>query len=188
MKTFSAAVEAELLKDLQHIRLFCSLETSSGTLRLWTGIGQKTYASVVWEGAGDLLAFSSPRTASDLTIEPMTVTLSGVPQEHIARAITERVTRRRLTVEMVWLDGEDDATANVVGGAGLWEGYGSLYGLAAGGRLSLQAEGRLALARGGTGRVWSAEDQRHFVDADDAFFDGVAALQNKDLGAWGRTG
>lgn len=186
MRTIPAAVQALLPGRVQRLALFAALETGSGTLRLWTGATGETisYDGETWTGTGDLIAFGAPAVSSDLSADPMTVTLSAIPSEHVARAITEKVSNKRAEVHLVWFD----AAWAPVGGIQLWAGIGSQYRIRNDGatsELTLVAEGRLYLAQQASERVWTGEDQRAFVDANDAFFDGVAGLQLKDLGTWG---
>lgn len=184
MRSIDPAVAALLGDREQNLALFVELETESGTARLWNGVGDKQLGGETFEGAGDLLGFGDPEMNNDLEASPMQVSLSGVPSDHLTRAITERVTGKALTVQLAWLDGAGDPVGSVI----IWGGKGSEYAWEDTGEtatLILQGEGRLIEAEGATNRKWTSEDQRHFVDPADAFFDNVEALQERDLGSWG---
>jgi hypothetical protein len=59
----------------------------SGTLRLWSGLGEIVWNSVTWTGAGNLLAVSALEETSDVVASGFSVTLSGVPTEFVSLAI-----------------------------------------------------------------------------------------------------
>lgn len=185
MRVLPPAVTAVLGNRVQYLAVFAVLETDAGTLRLWSGVGDRLYEAETYTGAGDLLAFGSAEVGTDLRAAAMTVQLSGIPSEHLTRAILERVTRKLLRIDLAWLAGPG---GTVLGGMIYWQGYGSSYGWSDDGKtatLTLEAEGRLIAADRPTRRSWTDQDQRSFVDAADGFFKGMAQLQDKDFGHWG---
>ena len=61
----------------------------SGAVRLWSGIGQITWNSVVWTGAGQLIAVDTIQERGDVQALGTAVTLSGIPSDIVALALAE---------------------------------------------------------------------------------------------------
>lgn len=61
----------------------------SKVLRLWTGLGTLSYEGNDWAGAGSLLSVSTVEETSDLGVRGAVLSMSGVPTEIIALALTE---------------------------------------------------------------------------------------------------
>ena len=59
-------------------------------LRLWTGIGTLTLADgTEWVGAGTLLSISDIEETAEMAVKGATISLSGIPSEVIALALSE---------------------------------------------------------------------------------------------------
>lgn len=58
-------------------------------LRLWTGVGTLVYQGVSWFGTGSLLQIDTIEETSEIAAKGATVTLSGVPSEVLALALSE---------------------------------------------------------------------------------------------------
>lgn len=65
------------------------LEFDSGTVRLWSGYGEKTLLGETYTGAGTLLQISDVEETAELSAAGVTLTLSGGPLELEALALSE---------------------------------------------------------------------------------------------------
>jgi hypothetical protein len=106
----TAAQLAELAATSKTPVLFYQGEFASGDLRLWSGVGDKTWAGYTWTGAGVLLGISPVKEAASIVANGIQVTLSGMPSSVIAKVHDEA---RPNKLGRVWL-GFLDATGAVV--------------------------------------------------------------------------
>jgi hypothetical protein len=81
-----AAALAE--RNLRPVILFEG-EFASGTVRLWSGLGDIVWAGKTWSGAGSLLGLGSIDETSDVVAGGTSVSLSGVPAALVQLAIAE---------------------------------------------------------------------------------------------------
>lgn len=80
-----ASSQAELAAVFKRPVLFYEGEfAGSQFLRLWSGVGEKTWDSKTWTGAGNLLGCSEIKETAGTVAESVTVSLSGMPSELIA--------------------------------------------------------------------------------------------------------
>lgn len=158
----------------------------SGTLRLWTGLGELQWDGRVWTGAGKLLAVSPITESGALTAIGFRVALSGELQQFISLALGQS---RHGLPGRVWFALFDDESRLIV------EPY-----LAFAGRLdaptiddpggegactiSVAYESRLIDLRRARARRYTPEDQRIDYPTDRGF-DFVASLQDTKL-PWGK--
>lgn len=64
--------------------LLCEIEHPDGTGRFWTGIGTLAYGGYNWAGIGTLGAVTPVRQTSDIAIQDIQFTLSGVDPDILA--------------------------------------------------------------------------------------------------------
>lgn len=64
------------------------LRFDSQTLRLWTGSGNFYDGNVNWLGAGQLLNISSIEETQEIAAKGASITLSGIPSDLLAAALT----------------------------------------------------------------------------------------------------
>jgi hypothetical protein len=74
------------------------LEFDSGTLRFWTGVGDKTINGQTYIGAGAFLGISDIEETAEIAAAGMTLTLSGIPSELLSLALTEPYQNRRCLI------------------------------------------------------------------------------------------
>lgn len=68
----------------------------SGTIRLWSGIGELTYNGNVFIGAGNLIGISPIEETEDLQAKGLVITLNGISSSLIAIALGEKLRGRQL--------------------------------------------------------------------------------------------
>ena len=83
------------------------LSFSGGIIRMWTGQGTLTLADgTTWVGLGQLLSISSIEETSEMSVKGASITLSGIPANLIALALTEPYQGREARIYF-GINGED---------------------------------------------------------------------------------
>lgn len=179
----SRTVPAAILSALQGdtVEPFYAVEAqfTGGTVRLWTGYGDRQIESNTYTGAGSLLSISGLDEVADLSAKSITVTLSGVDQTVLALALAEPYQRRKLRV----LFGVIGSTTSVE----LFSGQMNTMTIEDSGDssvISILVDSKLVELERASNRRYTSESQksRH---AGDTFLDYLAKLQDRQL-AWGR--
>lgn len=101
---------ARALRDRWPLCLLAELDHPSGVFRAWTGVGDLDYRGHVWKGLGILGSISPIKSATDLAIQEVRFSLSGVSAESLALlspAVRKRPAR-------AWLGSFNKATGNIV--------------------------------------------------------------------------
>jgi hypothetical protein len=62
---------------------------ASGTLRLWSGLGEIAWAGHTWAGAGSLLGLGAIEENAEVVAGGTTVSLSGIPPDLVQLAIAD---------------------------------------------------------------------------------------------------
>ena len=180
----SRTVPAAILSALQgaSVEPFYAVEAqfTGGTVRLWTGYGDRTIESNTYTGAGTLLSISGLDEVADLSAKSITVTLSGIDQTVLSLALAEPYQRRKLRV----LFGVVGNSASVE----LFSGQMNTMTIEDSGETStvtILVDSKLVELERASNRRYTSESQksRH---AGDTFFDYVAKLQDRQL-VWGRS-
>lgn len=83
--TMLAALDAPILFPVY----FFQAEFASGTVYLWTGIGDKSWNGHTWKGVGWVLGFSEVQETTEIRATNMTISLSGVAPEVLALVLNE---------------------------------------------------------------------------------------------------
>lgn len=86
-RDLTAGMIAEVQAKVLRPALFLEGEFATGTLRLWTGIGQIPWNGQTWTGAGNLIAISAIQESADIEATGFTVSLSGQPSASISLAL-----------------------------------------------------------------------------------------------------
>lgn len=94
MRPFDAAILAALSADHTRVRYFASFEFDSGTLRLWTGLGQITALSQTWYGAGALASIDGLEEGIELSPYSLKLGLSRLDADTSELALTETYNNR----------------------------------------------------------------------------------------------
>jgi hypothetical protein len=179
----SRSVPAAILTALAQpeVQPFYAVEAqfTGGTVRLWTGYGNRQIEGNTYTGAGSLLSISGLDEVADLSAQSITVTLSGIDQTALALALAEPYQRRRLRV----LFGVVNSTTSVE----LFSGQMNTMTIEDSGTtstISILVDSKLVELERASNRRYTSESQksRH---AGDTFFDYVAKLQDRQL-VWGR--
>lgn len=174
-----SAAMADAIKAGFDLALIAQIEHPDGTLYAWTGVGTLSYNGQDYVGAGRLGQVSPVRSTSDLAIQEITFSMSGVNATDVAR-LSSSVRNGQAQVWLVALDGgrvvadpyqvidaiEDFQTLEVGD-----DGSVSLNIVARNGFYTLER----ALQES-----WTAEDQKQLYPTDSGL-DMIASLVNQDV-------
>ena len=175
-----AVASAELVRPIYLVKMFFD----SGSVFLWSGLGNFTYAGDTYIGAGDLMAISSVKESEELTANGISVTLSGIKQSLISIARDEPYQGRTITLLLGAFDENADIIASPVI---LFSGFMDVMTIADSGETStivITAENKLIAFDRASVRRYTAEDQK--IDhPTDKGFEFVAKIQQQAI-VWGR--
>lgn len=170
---------AQALKRRRPIALLSEIEHPDGTGRFWTGVGKLRWKGNSWTGSGVLGTITPIKQTTDITIQDITFTMSGVDPQ-IAAGLSSNVRNR---AGNVWL-------ACLEGGAVVPDPYPILESQLDYQSFAADEDGSVSIsitARSGfysltraIDDAWSPE-QQHLLYPDDTGFDMIAGLTNQSL-------
>ena len=99
-RDIDSTISSRLANDQHSIAFGVSAEFDSGTLDLWTGVGDFTSGSTTYTGAGELLDISNIEENNELSSTNLTITISGLNSDIVTYATTEDYQNRPLTLKM----------------------------------------------------------------------------------------
>ncbi len=79
----------ELSAQQVNLAFFVEIEFSSGVINLWSGIGDISWDTKTWTGAGNLLMITPARETTGVTATGLTISLTGVDPAFISLALIE---------------------------------------------------------------------------------------------------
>lgn len=175
---YAALTEADTFYPV----MLVELDWSTGAVRVWTGYGEISWNGNTYYGVGDLGGISPIGESNNLGANGVTLTLSGVPSDAIAEALTGDSQGRS---GKVWIASLSRSGAFQADPYLIFDGLIDVTGIDDSGEtatISVSLEKEL-IDRRSQSRRSTHEDQQ--IDyPGDLFFEYVAGLQNKVL-AWG---
>lgn len=183
VRDLTAGMVTELTARVLRPVLFFELAYDGGTLRLWTGLGDTTWDSQTWTGAGNLLKVEPAAETLRVEAQGFTATLGGVNPAYVALALDSLQQGRRVRC---WLGCLDASDAIVADPSQFFEGRMDVPTLHLGAvtaTISVTAENRwIDLTRPRIRRYTSQDQQADFPG--DLGFDYVTSLANRPIN-WG---
>lgn len=161
------------------------MQFDSGTMRIWTGYGDKSFGGNTYTGTGNLLQIEGLEETSDLSAQGTTLTLNGLDSTIITYALTEDYQGR--LAKIFWgVNGVSDVIE-------VFSGYMDTMTIQDEGQSStiqLTLESRLITLERPSNRRYTAKSHaavraQKGLTGDDSFFDWVTQLQDKRV-PWGR--
>ena len=175
-----AVASAELLRPIYLI----DMEFTSGDVYFWSGVGNLTFNSNSYIGAGDLLSIGSVSETAELQANGATVTLTGIKQSLVTIARDEPYQGRPLTIRLGALDDSGDLIASPVI---IFSGFMDVMTISDSGdssTISISVENKLIAFERSSVRRYTNEDQK--IDhPSDKGFEFVTKIQEKEI-IWGR--
>ena len=184
-----AAVASRLANDEQKIAFGVSLEFDSGTLNLWSGIGNFTGSDgLTYTGAGELLNIENVDEDKELSSTNMTIGISGLSENIVTYATTEDYQNRPMTIKMFFFHPDtDDEIGNVI----LFKGRMDTLTVVDGDSFSvvISAENKLIALTRPKNLFYTAETQ-NFLYSGDKGLEFVAKIREQtvnwgSLASWG---
>ena len=175
-----AALATEVAKSM--LRPFFMVEAlfDSGTVRLWSGIGNITVFGQTWTGAGNVLGFSSYEETSNLQAQGINISLSGISTSLISLALAEPYQGRECRI---YLGAFDQNWALVSDPYQIFAGIMDVIEVSEGGdtcTLTLQCESKLVQLTRTKERRYTSESQKADYPGDKGF-DFVTQLQDQEI-------
>lgn len=183
-RTLSTAMQAVATAEVVRPIYLVDLEFASGSIYLWSGLGDLTFNSNTYLGAGDLLAVGAVQESTDLTAAGAQITLGGIKQSLLLLARDEPYQGRPLTIRLGAFDENGDLISSPVI---MFSGFMDVMTIADAGDTStivVTAENKLIAFQTTSVRRYTAEDQKIEHPADKGF-EFVAKIQEKEI-VWGR--
>jgi hypothetical protein len=103
-RDLTATIQTETQASLIYPEVFAEFDFGSGFLRVWTGLGSKSWDSNTWTGVGDLGSIPNVEEATDISPRNVTFALSGIPSSTISVALTENYRGRSVRSWIAFLD------------------------------------------------------------------------------------
>lgn len=175
---YAALTEADVFYPV----LLVELNWSSGFVRVWTGYGEISWGGNTYYGVGELGGVSPIGESSNLSANGVTLTLSGIPSDSIAEALTNDSQGRS---GKIWIGSLSRAGTFQADPYLIFDGLIDVTGIDDSGEtatISVSLEKELIDRRVQSRRSTHEDQQIDFPG--DLFFEYVAGLQNKVI-AWG---
>lgn len=183
-RTLSTAMQAVATAEVVRPIYLVDLEFASGSIYLWSGLGDLSFNSNTYIGAGDLLSIGSVQESTELTATGAQITLGGIKQSLLALARDEPYQGRPLTIRLGAFDENGDLIASPVI---VFSGFMDVMTISDSGETStitVSAENKLIVFQKTAVRRYTAEDQK-IEHPNDKGFEFVAKIQEKEI-VWGR--
>ena len=184
-RVLSSEMQTVSTADLVRPVVFVEAAFDSGNVNLWNGIGDLTYNSVTYIGAGNLLGISAIEESSDLVANGAKVVLSGIGEPLISKARDEDYQGRTLDIYLGAMDENGDVISSPVK---VFSGFMDVMVVSDSGEtgeIAISVENRLIEFERTAIRRNTAEDQKIDYPTDKGF-EFVAEIQEKDI-VWGRS-
>jgi hypothetical protein len=183
-RTLSTEMQSVTTAELVRPIYLVDMEFSSGSIYLWSGMGDLTYNSNTYLGAGDLLSIGAIQETAELTANGATITLGGIKESLLTLARDEPYQGRPLIIRLGAFDGNGDLIASPVI---LFSGFMDIMTIADSGdtsTITVTVENKLIAFQRTAVRRYTAEDQK-IEHPTDKGFEFVAKIQEKEI-IWGR--
>ncbi len=171
--------------DQQQVNLvfFVEIGFKSGDINLWSGVGDISFDSKTWTGAGQLLMIQPARETTGVVATGLTITLTGIDPTFLALALVEAQQNRPVTCLFGFLD---SSGAIITDPYQFFSGLVNFMTIDEGGRtatISVNAENDLIQLQRPRIRRYTDQDLQGEFDGDLGLIH-IAALQEWN-GFWG---
>jgi len=113
-RTLSSEMQAVATAELVRPIYLIDMEFTSGSVFFWSGVGNLTFNSNSYIGAGDLLSIGTVSETAELQANGATLTLTGIKQSLVTIARDEPYQGRPLTIRLGALDDSGDLISSPV--------------------------------------------------------------------------
>lgn len=182
-RSLSASMRAVANADVVKPVVFVDMDFDAGELNLWSGFGELNHFSKTYVGAGNLLNISAVQENVELRATGLSITLSGILQPLLNKALNDEYQGREVTVWLGGMDGNNDVIGDPVI---IFSGFMDTMSIADGGDTStiqLSVENRLIEFERTRVRRYTNNDQK-IEHPTDKGLEYVAEIQEKSI-VWG---
>ena len=184
MRDLDSGFVTALSGDILYPIYFFEMEFATGTLRLWTGIGDRIWDGKTWSGVGWIIGMSQVEETADTQATSLTLSLPANAAV-ISAALLGIRRNKPMTIWLGLLDASGAAIAVEEMFAGLTD-ISEIDSDPANPAVRIKYTNKIADFERSRVRRQTSEDQR--IDyPDDKFFDFVGPLTDAVI-AWGDTG
>jgi hypothetical protein len=183
-RTLSSEMQAVATAELVRPIYLIDMEFTSGSVFFWSGVGNLTFNSNSYIGAGDLLSIGTVSETAELQANGATVTLTGIKQSLVTIARDEPYQGRPLTIRLGALDDSGDLVSSPVI---IFSGFMDVMTISDSGEtstISISIENKLIAFERAFVRRYTSEDQK-IEHPSDKGFEFVTKIQEKEI-IWGR--
>jgi hypothetical protein len=183
-RTLSSEMQAVATAELVRPIYLVDMEFTSGSVFFWSGVGNLTFNSNSYIGAGDLLSIGTVSETAELQANGATVTLTGIKQSLVTIARDEPYQGRPLTIRLGALDDSGDLISSPVI---IFSGFMDVMTISDSGEtstISISVENKLIAFERAFVRRYTSEDQK-IEHPSDKGFEFVTKIQEKEI-IWGR--
>jgi hypothetical protein len=160
VRNLATGVEEALTSAVVRPAYLCDVEFETGTLRLWTGVGQLQWGGNTYTGAGNLAGVSEIIETQDSRAEGIRLSLSGVPSSTVSLVLQSARQGRPVRL---WLALFDESNAMIGEPVAAFDGLLDVPQIDDAGEtstISITAESRLIDLRRARVRRYTNEDQQ----------------------------
>ena len=185
-RSLEASFEAATLAALVRPIVLVELAFASGSVRVWTGLGDLTWNGATWVGTGTFMGISPIEETAEVRAAGVTLTLSGIPSSLIALALAEPYQGRPCAIHFGALDTNTYALIGTP--FQIFKGRMDVMTIEEGpetATISVSAESRLVDLERARERRYDHQDQQ-LVAPGDRFFEYVPSIVNAEI-KWGQS-
>jgi hypothetical protein len=171
---------AQALRAKRPLALLAEIEHPSGTGRFWTGVGKLAWGGYEWTGSGTLGTITPIKHTSDIAIQEITFSMSGVASDVVA-GLSDDVRNRAGNVWLACIGKQGRVVPDPYLILQSQLDYQSLNATDAGAvTISITARSGFYSLERALDESWSTEEQ-HLLYPDDSGFDMISGLTNQTL-------
>ena len=178
-RSTAAALLTALQADEVQPYFAFKLEFDNGTLRYWTGIGDRTIDSETYTGSGQIIGLTSVSEVVDLSAKNLTLTANGIDSSIVNLALTEPYQNRPASVYF----GEQSISNAVKIFAGTIDTM-TIVDEGDTSTISIVLESNLVRLQSSSSQRYTDENHQSRYDGD-TFFSFVQDIQDRQI-VWGR--
>ena len=183
-RTATDAIVSALQSSILRPAIFCEMLFRDGWVYMWTGLGSIDWDGKTWLGIGSLASVSPIEEGSTLEARGITLGLSGIDLDLLAKILGEYGTRLPVTLYLMLFDGSGSFIPNPITA---WSGMMDQPTISVDGSsasISIACENKLAEMNMAMDRRYTNEDQQ--IDhPGDRGFEFVNLIQQVQIN-WGR--
>ena len=187
-RTLTNSVITELSQEAVKPFFAVKVAFPSGTLRLWTGLGDITISSETYTGTGNFLGVSNLQETEELKASGLELTLSGIPSSLLGTMLTDNYQGSLVTVHFGFLSEANTGLSVVSDPFIIFQGLSDTLELSEGNEsltAKMKVESRLIAMEESRARRYTKEDQLIDFSSDNSLRF-VAGLQDKEI-TWGKS-